>query len=286
VRLSVEAVDSGGFRRGGRSADFQKEDIHMQGNSRSWLPLVVVAATVSLPASADAQSPQVLASDATRYMALGDSIAAGYKAVPVTNGYAYLLYQDGEFDRIPHTLFCDAAVPGATSLDVLQHQVPQATIPESEGGFHPRYVTLTVGGNDLLAILRFIGTHQDPAEILQFAMSVITQYGQNLGATLSQLSIALPDAKIFVANQYAIPQIAAIVPLTDPAIAAFNTVVQQVVAQFPSNVYLVDVYSTFLGRDDLLLVERHAASLFETHLTSVGHRLMEQTFANVIANNR
>lgn len=248
--------------------------------------IVFAAASLSAPARTFAQSPQILAGDATRFMALGDSIAAGYKAMPVTNGYAYLLYQDGAFDQIPHTLFCNAAVPGATSGDVLRHQVPQAIIPASDGGFNPGYVTLTVGGNDLLSILKFIATHQDQAEILQFATSVITQYGQNLGATLYQLRTTLPNAKIFVANQYTIPEIQAIVPLTGPAIAAFNAVVQQVVGQFPSNVYLVDIYGAFLGRDNLLLVERHGASPFETHLTSVGHRVMEQTFANVIAQKR
>ena len=254
--------------------------------ARSWVALAVLAVTIAIPARLAAQSPPVFAPDATRYMALGDSIASGYKALPVTNGYVYLLYQDGVFDQIPHTLFCNAAVPGATSADVLLHQVPQAIIPASDGGFNPAYVTLTVGGNDLLSILKFIATHQDPAEILQFATKVITQYGQNLGATLYQLSTALPNTKIFVANQYTIPEIAAIVPLTGPAIAALNGVVQQVVGQFPSNVYIVDVYSAFLGRSSLLLIERHGASQFETHLTSIGHRVMEQTFADVIALNR
>jgi lysophospholipase L1-like esterase len=254
--------------------------------ARSWVALAVLVVTLAVPARLAAQSPQVFAPDATRYMALGDSIAAGYKAMPVTNGYVYLLYQDGAFDQIPHTLFCNAAVPGATSADVLQHQVPQAIIPLSDGGFNPAYVTLTVGGNDLLSILRFIQTTQDQAAILKFATQVITQYGQNLGATLYQLRTALPNTKIFVANQYTIPEIAAIVPLTATVIAALNGVVQQVVGQFPSNVYLVDVYSAFLGRSNLLLIERPGASLFETHLTSVGHRVMEQAFADVIALNR
>jgi hypothetical protein len=58
---------------------------------------------------ARAQSQQQFADDATRVMALGDSIAAGYKAMPVTSGYAYLLYQGGVFDRVPHTLAQAAA---------------------------------------------------------------------------------------------------------------------------------------------------------------------------------
>jgi hypothetical protein len=78
---------------------------------RSWVALVALATlTVSLPRPAFAQTGQdgdvsyqwsgedrggVIAADATRYMALGDSIAAGYKAVPVTNAYPYLLYRKG-----------------------------------------------------------------------------------------------------------------------------------------------------------------------------------------------
>ena len=258
----------------------------MKLTARSWLTLLVFAATVSLPARALAQSPQVLALDATRYMALGDSIAAGYKAMPVTQGYTYLLYENGVFDAVPHTLFCNAAVPGATSRDVLLYQVPQALISTADGGFNPAYLTLTVGGNDLLSILKFMGTHQNPNEVLQFASGVLAQYGQNLAGTLYLLHTALPNTKIFVANQYTIPEIEAIVPLTGPMIAAFNNVVAQVVGQFTSQVYLVDVHAAFLGRNNLLLVERHDASPLETHLTSLGHRVMEQVFTDVITQNR
>ena len=60
---------------------------------------------------ARAQSQQQSADDATRVMALGDSIAAGYKAMPVTSGYAYLLYQGGVFDRFSHTLVLQRGGP-------------------------------------------------------------------------------------------------------------------------------------------------------------------------------
>ena len=136
---------------------------------------------------ARAQSQQQFAVDATRVMALGDSIAAGYEAMPVTSGYAYLLYQNGAFDRIPHTLFCNAAVPGASSRDVLLYQVPLALIAPAKGGFGAHYITLTVGGNDLLAILQFAATHPDQNEVLQFAQQVLGGYAQNLGQILVKL---------------------------------------------------------------------------------------------------
>jgi len=162
--------------------------------------LLLGASTVAflaLPLSnaAFAQSPRILQEDATRYMALGDSIAAGFKAMPVNDGYTYRLYQEGAFDAVPHTLFTNAAVPGATSGDVLRHQVPQALIPFAEGGLNPGYITLTVGGNDLLAILRYIATHQDPLDVQQFATTVLTAYGQNLTAAIFQLRQGLPNAR-------------------------------------------------------------------------------------------
>ncbi len=197
-------------------------------------------------------------------MALGDSIAAGYQAVPVTKGYVYRLYTTETFDSIDHTLFANAAVPGATSSDVLLHQVPQALIRFADGGFNPKYVTLTVGGNDLLAILRYIQTNPDPSTVVPFATQVITQYGRNLGAILSQLRMGLPGAKVFVANQYGMTEIEALVPLAGPMIAFFNDVVNQVVGQFPTNVYVVNVHDAFLGRRNLVLGELPGVSPFET----------------------
>jgi hypothetical protein len=192
-------------------------------NTRIWLASAVLAVgALTAPSVSLAQPPGVHAADATRYLALGDSIAAGYKVVPVTQAYPYLLYQGGVFDHIPSTLFCNAAVPGATSQDVLLHQ----------------------------------------------------------------LRSGLPEAKIFVANQYTIPEIEAVLPLTGQIIGAFNGLLSQVVGQFPNNVYVVDVHQAFLGRQGLLLVERHASSPFETHLTTAGHRVMEQAFADVIGQNK
>jgi lysophospholipase L1-like esterase len=78
----------------------------------------------------------------TRYLALGDSIAAGFGAIPVTQGYPYLLYRGGVFDTISNMYFANAAVPGATSAHVLNNQVPQ-TIE----AFPPSVITITVGGN-------------------------------------------------------------------------------------------------------------------------------------------
>jgi len=62
----------------------------------------------------------------TRYMALGDSLVAGYGAVPATQGYVYLLYKQGAFDKLTNTLLSNTGDSGVTSRQVLDHQVSQA----------------------------------------------------------------------------------------------------------------------------------------------------------------
>src|SRR5512136_2493886 len=63
--------------------------------------------------------------DNTRYLALGDSLSAGYGAKPATQGFVFRLHQRGVIDDLNNLLFCAAAVPAATSHYVLNYQIPQ-----------------------------------------------------------------------------------------------------------------------------------------------------------------
>lgn len=195
-------------------------------------------------------------SDDTRYMALGDSLAAGYGAQPVTRGYVYQLYQQGVFDQTPNTLFANAAVPGATSSDVLQYQVPQAV-----KRFQPHVITITVGGNDLLAIIE----GAVPAVVL-------AQFQNNLTAILASLYAGLPDSEIIVGNLYSVSEI----PGADEVIPFFNQIVAGVSASFGAKV--ADVFSEFDGRNGLLLIDRHGAGVFEVHPTNAGYNAMADAF--------
>ncbi|MFC1681117.1 SGNH/GDSL hydrolase family protein [Pseudomonadota bacterium] len=203
----------------------------------------------------------------TRYMAMGDSLAAGYGATPATNGYAYLLYTGGAFDRVPNTLLSNVGVPGATSNDVLAYQVPLAV-----QAFKPQAVTLTVGGNDLLSILN----GADPYVVLP-------DFGTNLWQILGALCEGLPGAAIYVSNLYTVPLPG--VDLVDVVVPMFNDVVAQVAAGVSSSgcdVQLVDIYGAFQNRNGLLLIERRQSSLFEVHPTNAGYRVMARTFMKVI----
>lgn len=218
----------------------------------------------ALPA-AHAANPATI-SDNTRYLAMGDSLTAGYGAMPATDGYAYLLYREGAYDTISNTLFANSAMPGATSAQVLAFQVPLAT----GTGFHPDVITMTVGGNDLLAIL-------EGADPLQ----VIVAYQGNLVSILYQLCVTLPTTRIYIGNLYSIQNFP--VP-TEPAIQAFNQVVAGVSAAMNAGpcggrVKVADVYGAFSGsQQGLLLINRNGADPFQVHPTNAGYRAMEKAF--------
>ena len=222
------------------------------------VPVVLIWLVVA-PWAAHADPPWA-AEHPTKYLALGDSLAAGYKAIPVTKGYVYELYREGAFDTVPHTLFANAAVPGATSAHVLQHQVPQAI-----EAFRPDVITLTVGGNDLLRIL----DGANPGVVL-------AEFQSNLTQIFLALRTALPTTRIYVSNLYTVPQIAG----ADQIVPFFNQIVAGVAAVF--GVPVADVYAAFLGRHGLLLIERQGADPFEVHPTNKGYREIARAFEAVI----
>ena len=214
---------------------------------------------------AHAANPATI-SDNTRYLAMGDSLTAGYGAMPATDGYAYLLYRESAYDTLSNTTFANAAMPGATSAQVLAYQVPLAT----GTGFHPDVITMTVGGNDLLAIL-------EGADPLQ----VIVGFQGNMVSILYQLCAALPETRIYVGNLYSTQNFP--VP-TEPAIQAFNQVVAGVSAAMNAGpcggrVKVADVYAAFSGSQQaLLLINRNGADPFQVHPTNAGYRAMEKAF--------
>ena len=223
-----------------------------------WTSILALLA-VLLPALARAELPWQF-DQHTRYMALGDSLSAGYGAVPATQGFVYLLYQSGVFDSVPNTLFANAAVPGATSRQVLDHQAPQAT-----EAFRPTVITLTVGGNDLLRILN----GADP-------YLVLAEFAANLTQILARLRTELPQARIYLGNLYTISEI----PGADQIVPQFNQILAQVAGAF--QVPVADVYGEFYGRGGLLLIERHGAGQYEVHPTNAGYRAMAKAFEAVI----
>ncbi len=219
--------------------------------------------------------PWVSFDNDTRYMALGDSLSAGYGAKPATQGFVYRLYQSGVVDKLNNLLFCAAAVPAATSNDVLMYQVPQVHLFFTDTGVsYRKVVTLTMGGDDALSILNPDGT------VNEGAIPVMLQaYGQHLSAILSILVGTPGDIRVYVGNLYD-PKLP--IPGGELIVAAMNQVTAQVVSAFPGKVVLVDIYSAFQGRSGLLLIEKHGAAPDEVHPTNAGYGVMADAFAEAI----
>jgi lysophospholipase L1-like esterase len=241
--------------------------------------MVVLAAVLALPAGAWAELPWQF-DEHTRYMVMGDSLGAGYGAIPVTQGYAYLLYQEGAFDTMPNTLLTNAAVTGATSQGVLDFQVPQAI-----QFFRPEVITLTVGGDDLAGLLlRLLNAPSPPSpqEFQAAIQNLLATYGANLYQILSTLKQSLPGVEIYLGNLYEVPEIVEAIPYpgAERIIPAFNQVIARVAAAL--DIPVADLYSAFLGRRGLLLIERHGAEPFQIHPTNAGYRVMTQAFEAVI----
>jgi lysophospholipase L1-like esterase len=228
---------------------------------------IALLSIVAFPPAAVTEVPWQFEND-TRYIVMGDSLGAGYGAIPQTQGYAYLLYKQGAFDQIKSTLLTNASVIGMTSDDVLDYQVPQAI------KFGPEKVTLTVGGNDLFKIV--LGA--DPFEVLM-------QYQENLFNILTQLCEGADEyIDIFVANLYSVP-----LPVdgVETVILEFNQIVDEVseVVDYYNDscsVFVADLYSEFDGQTGLLLIERNNVEPFQIHPTNAGHRAIAEAFLKAI----
>jgi|GEM_PF-769697 len=221
--------------------------------------------------------PWVSFDDNTRYLALGDSLSAGYAAHPATQGFAYQVYQSGTIDSINNLLFCDAAVPNAQSSDVLHYQVPQAHLFfAATGKDYRKVLTLTVGGNDAFTVVGPNG------QITGDVNAMLLAFGANLGAILTSLVTQFPDAKIFVGNLYD-PELP--IPGEPLLVNAMNGVIAQVSGGFAGHVVLVDIHTAFEGRHGLLLSERHGSAPDQVHPTNAGYQVMAKAFEDAIRQN-
>jgi len=237
------------------------------------VPLVAALMFLTLAGAANAQTWASF-DDNTRYLALGDSLSAGFEAKPVTQGFVFKLYQSGAIDSLNNLLFCAAAIPNATSADVLHYQVPQAHLfYANTGKSYRKVITLTVGGNDALSLLD-AGGNIDLAGV----PGMIQNYANNLAVILGSLVAGFPDVQIYVGNLYD-PKLP--IAGADVLVAYMNQTTATVTGLFPANVTLVDIHSAFQGRSGLLLVEKKGVG-FNVHPTDAGYHVMSNTFASAI----
>lgn len=227
------------------------------------------------------------------YVGMGDSVAAGEGALPVTNGYVYRLYDEGVFGRKQEMDFSNVAVRGGRSWDLRDHQAVQVLCAEPDQ--RPTIVTITAGAND------FLRNDPDIPSIARRVAEAIDLLLNNdgtltLGATpvldpvTAQRCRALKDVTILVSNYYSIPHpVPAVSEQLDLAIRGFDQALRfwlpYVGVPTKSRVALVDLYSPSLGRQGLVTIQRRLGFTgpldFDVHPTNLGHAFIEGEFKKV-----
>ena len=249
--------------------------------------IIGAALVISLaPAAAQAQ---INFEKTGYYAAMGDSVAAGEGAMPVTNGYAYRLYDHGTFGQKQATDFSNLAVRGARSWEFRDHQVAQLLC--AQPAQRPTVVTITVGANDFL---------KGDTNIVGIALRVregINRLLNNGTGLVSQTVVdprngaacpALANVTILVSNYASIPHPDPYLnALFDNVLSGFDQALRGVLASVNvpsgSRLAVVDVYTPSIGRQGLLLIQRqfgYTGGLdFDAHPTNEGHAFIAAQFA-------
>lgn len=220
------------------------------------------------------------------HVAMGDSVAAGEGAMPVTNGYAYRLYDEGAFGHKQEMDFANVSVRGGRSWEFRDHQVPQVLCATPR----PTVVTITAGANDFL---------RGDNNILAIASRVVEGINRLLNNNTAFVSStvvdpatglacpALTNVTILVSNYYSIPHpIPQVDAILDSALSGFDGALRFLL-QFTnvpagSRIAVVDLYTPSLGREGLVLIQRRLGFTgpfdFDVHPTNAGHAFIAGEF--------
>ena len=248
----------------------------------------VVSVLTAIPAMAAAQ---VNFAKDSYYVAMGDSVAAGEGAMPVTNGYTYQLYEQAAFGAKQQTDFANVAIRGARSWELRDHQVAQVLC--AEPAQRPTVVTITAGANDFLRgdvnISAIAGRVVDSINLLLNNDSGGVS-APVLDPVTGEACRAVANVTILVSNYYRIPHpVPQVSAQLDAALHGFDQALRfwlQFVQVPPgSRVALVDLYSASQGQHGLVTIERRfgyeGPADFDVHPTNLGHSFIARQFEAV-----
>jgi lysophospholipase L1-like esterase len=148
--------------------------------------------------TATATATATPAADAGTYLALGDSLAVGAGATrPDETGYvaliAHALSEDGAVP--PVTVLRKLAIGGETSASMQAGQLDEAVRAIEEADPPVSLVTLDIGGNDLLALLRTPECANDPQgpACLSMLAGTLAAFEERYRDILERLTDALAE---------------------------------------------------------------------------------------------
>ncbi len=218
---------------------------------RNRLPFVLVVLVCCVGVLACAQVPREKKIEFV-YLALGASDATGVGALPLTEGYVYLI-KDELDRRLSGVALLNLGVPGARII-LIKEQVRLAV----QVGTKADLVTLWTGANDLI--------HGDGATKFQEDLRFILQNLRNRAS------------KVVVANLPDLTQLPRFRSTPDPAVnlervGAFNRAIEEEAHAVGASV--VDLFAQPV-RDDLVF------DLDGFHPNDAGHREIARLFLTVI----
>jgi lysophospholipase L1-like esterase len=187
------------------------------------------------------------------YLALGASDATGVGALPLTEGYVFLI--KAELDRrLPGVALLNLGIPGAR-IDLIKEQVRLAT----QVGTKANLVTLWTGGNDLV--------HGDDPKTFQEDLRFLLQ---NLRDKVSKVIVVanLPD--ITKLPRFRFNQTPTV---TLERVRAFNRAIEQEARAADAS--LVDLFAQ-------PVLEELVFDLDGFHPNDAGHRELARLFLKVI----
>lgn len=206
------------------------------------------------------------------YIALGDSLTAGLGASEVNylrmNAFVPQLTKQLRLHREIYVE--NHGIPGITSSQLQIYLQQGAGVQEKLK--EADLITLTIGGNDLLRLVR---TNNLQAEIIQ---STIQQYGQELQGIFQTIRQQNKTVPIYVMDLYS-PYEAGhpLHEIGQATISIYNKELAKQVSAF-SNIHIVSVYSDFLGKGNTLT---HIAKN-DIHPNDSGYRVIHQAFAKAL----
>jgi len=239
------------------------------------LALIAVACDGSAKGSPVTPKPRATGA----YISLGDSIAAGNGASdPAKMSFVALLAHDeGGF------AFTQLAKAGATTTDVIDHQLPAAIDAISRGNV--ALITVSAGGNDLAALVPNPACVQDPLPPSCPLDSALAGVERNLDRIVGRLRAADATAPIVL---LAYPNFFSGTghPFEAPAgrvLPQLDNVIRRVAARYPHTA-VAEAAPAFEGKGATLT---HVLDpKFDPHPTDAGHRAIADAFDAAIARER
>ena len=205
----------------------------------------------------------------TKFVVLGDSIAAGEGASEKAKSYAELIKADKKFD------LANFAVGGHASDDLLkilaENREAIAAIQKAQ------IIDLSIGGNDLLhsnvitLVLRLLVLGDTTA-----ADEYINSFAEKFPLIINRIRALNPKALLIVQTLYnCMEGVPLVGDAYEVAIVKLNQVYRDYLAAHKGAYVLADVYAAFKGREGLVFRDR-------IHPSDAGHAMIARVLTAVI----